>query len=92
LEVSGEMTMEKILSSGMRVLFIIAFGLLAVAVSEALANALGYTITRGAFGNYTAGRLLEFAAMFLVFVVTLLLRQIRDQLKGGSGRASESKV
>ena len=80
--------MEKVLSSAMRVLFVIAFGLLAIAVAEALANALGYAITRSSYGNYTAGRLLEFATMLLVFVVTLLLRQIRDQLKGGSGRAS----
>ena len=80
--------MEKVLSSTMRVLFVIAFGLLVIAVAEVLANALGYTITRVIYGDYTAGRLLEFAAMLLVFVVTLLLRQIRDQLKGGFGRAS----
>jgi hypothetical protein len=63
----------------------LAFALLALAVCEALANNFGYTITRGA---YTAGRLLEFAAVFLLFVVTLLLRQIRGQSKPGSGRAS----
>ena len=74
--------MEIILSGAMRVLFIIAFGLLALAVSEVFANAFGYTITRG---SYTGGRLLEFATVFMVLVVTLLLRQIRDQLKRGSG-------
>lgn len=77
--------MEKVLSGAMRVFIIIAFGLLAIAVSEALANAFGYTITRGI---YTGGKLLEFATILLVFVVTLLLRQIRDQLKRDSGRAS----
>jgi ABC-type proline/glycine betaine transport system permease subunit len=79
------MTMEKFLTGGMRTFSILAFGLLAIAVSEVLANSFGYTITRG---TYTAGRLLEFAAVFLLFVVTLLLRQIRDQLNRGSGRAS----
>jgi hypothetical protein len=84
--------MEKVLTGAMRLLFIIAFGLLAIAVSEALANAFGYTITRGSYIagrlGYTAGRLLEFAALFAVFVVPLLLLQIRDQLKRGPGRAS----
>jgi hypothetical protein len=78
--------MEKILTAAMRVLFAIAFGLLAISVFEVLANNFGYTITLR--GTYTAGRLLEFATVCLVFVVTLLLRQIRDQLNRGSGRAS----
>jgi len=73
------MTMEKVLSATMRTLFVIAFGMLVIAVCEAVANALGYTITRG---TYTAGRLLELATPFLIFVVALLLRQIREQLKG----------
>ena len=77
--------MEKILSATMRTLFIVAFGMLVIAVCEVLANAFGYTITRG---TYTAGRLLELATPFLIFVVALLLRQIREQLKGSSGRAS----
>jgi hypothetical protein len=70
--------MEKILSSVMRLLFVIAFGILVLAVSEIVANVFGYTIMRG---GYTGGRLLEFATVFMVCVITLLLRQIRDQLK-----------
>lgn len=77
--------MEKILSGVMGALFIVAFGMLAIAIAEALANVVGYTIIRG---SYTSGRLLELASTFLIFVVALLLRQIRDQLKGSSGRAS----
>jgi hypothetical protein len=80
------MTMEKVLTGAMRTFFILAFGLLAIAVSEVLANKFGYTITLR--GTYTAGRLLEFATVLLLFVVTLLLRQIRNQLNRGSGRAS----
>jgi len=77
--------MEKTLSGVMRVFFIAAFGLLAIAVFEVLANAFGYTFTRGI---YTGGRLLEFSSVLLIFVATLLLRQIRERLKQGSGRAS----
>jgi ABC-type proline/glycine betaine transport system permease subunit len=77
--------MEKAFTGAIRIFFIVAFGLLAIAVSEVLANYFGYTIMRG---TYNAGRLLEFATVFLVFVVALLLRQIRDQLNRGSGRAS----
>lgn len=76
--------MDKVSSLTMRVLFIIAFGLLAISVSEALANAFGYTITRG---SYSGGRLLEFAGILLMFVVALLLRQLRNQLKRDSGKA-----
>jgi hypothetical protein len=80
------MNVERLVSGGMRVLFVAAFGLLAIAACEVLANVFGYTITRG---SYTGGRLLEFAAVFLIFVVTLLLRQIRDQLgRRDSGKAS----
>jgi len=74
--------MEKVLNGAIRVFFIIAFGLLAIVVSEVVANAFGYTITLRS--SYTAGRLLEFATVFLVFAVALLLRQIRDQLKRGA--------
>ncbi len=77
--------MEKIMSIATRTLFGIAFGVLVIAVFEGLANALGYTIMRG---TYTAGRLLELAAAVAIFVVALLLRQIRDQLRAGSGRTS----
>jgi ABC-type proline/glycine betaine transport system permease subunit len=79
------MTMEKFLTGAMRTFVIVAFAMLAIAVSEVLANNFGYTITRG---TYTAGRLLELTAVLLLFVVTLLLRQIRDQLNRASGRAS----
>jgi hypothetical protein len=80
------MIVEKIVSGGMRILFVAAFGLLAIAAFEVLANVFGYTITRG---SYAGGRLLEFAAIFLIFVVTLLLRQIREQLvKRDPGKAN----
>jgi len=58
-----------------RAFFLVAFGLLALDVAELAVNAFGYTILRGL---YTKGRLLELAATLLVFVIAILLRQIRD--------------
>ena len=58
-----------------RLLFFLALGLLGVAIIEILLSFLDYTILRGA---YTAGRLIELSAALLIFVITVLLRQIRD--------------
>ena len=59
-----------------------AFALLGMAIIEAIANAFRYTVLRGA---YTKGRLLEFAALLLAFVVALTLRRIAAELKPRSG-------
>lgn len=61
-----------------RVFFVISFLLLAVAIAEAGARTMGYTILRL---TYSPGRLLEYASILLVFVVAILLRQIRDGVK-----------
>ncbi|HAK96302.1 MAG TPA: hypothetical protein DCM87_15245 [Planctomycetes bacterium] len=55
-----------------------AFVLLVLALLEKFINLCGYTLLRE---FYTPGRLLEFAAVGLLFVVVLLLRQIRDGMK-----------
>ncbi len=73
------MTLDKFNSWVSRILFFAAFLLLAIAIGERLANLMGYTILRQT--SFAAGRLLEFAAIFLVFVIALLLRQIRKELK-----------
>ena len=65
-----------------RVFFGIAFGLLALAILEFVVRQFGYTILR----VWEPGRLLEYAVVVLVFVMALLLRQIRDRL--GSGTVS----
>jgi len=70
--------MEKLSSLIARLFFAGAFVLLVLAVVERIANGFGYTITTG---FYHAGRLLEFAVVLLVFVVALLLREIREELK-----------
>ena len=58
-----------------RVFFFLALGILSVAIIEFLINFFDYTILRGV---YTVGRLIELSAALLVFVITFLLRQIRD--------------
>ena len=68
-------TLNSLLS---RVFVIGAFALLALAISEKVVNVCGYTLLRE---FYTPWRLLEFAAVGLLFVVVLLLRQIREDLK-----------
>ena len=69
---------EKTISLVSRLFFLGAFILLALSVMEAGARQMGYTILRRSF---EPGRLLEYAAILLVFVVALLLRQIRDGMK-----------
>ena len=72
------MQLQKMLSLTNRLFFTVAFLLLGIAVLEKLVNLNGYTIL-GA--QYTAGRILEFSGIMLLFVVALLLRSIREELR-----------
>ncbi len=72
------MDSEKLISLGSRILFYLSVLLLFIAVVERLTNIAGYTFLRQ---TYTPGRLLEFAAVFMIFVIVILLRQIREELK-----------
>ena len=72
------MNIDKISSVIARLFFAGALLLLALAVWERFANAVGYTVIRGAF---TASRLIELAVILVIFVIALLLRQIREGLK-----------
>jgi hypothetical protein len=69
--------MEKLSSLVSRILFIGSFVLAGLAVWEKLANMIGYTLLR----VYSPGRLLEFAAIALFFVIALQLREIKSSLK-----------
>jgi hypothetical protein len=71
--------MEKLTSIICRILFILAFVLTGIGVLEWLARHFGSTISGGL---YDPGRLLEFSAMGLVFVIALQLREIKNQLRG----------
>jgi hypothetical protein len=74
-----KMVLEKLISIASRALFLGAFVLLIVAVGEKIMNLLGYTVLQQT--RYTSWRLLEFAALSLIFVIAILLRQIREELK-----------
>ncbi len=75
------MNIDSLSSLVSRLFFVLSFALLGLAILERVAFALGYTIMGGAFSG---GRLLELGALILVFVIALLLRQIREQLKASS--------
>jgi len=66
--------MKGVTSIVSRLFFLAAFALAGLAVWEKLANVLGYTVLRNA---YNPGRLLEFSAVVLLFVIALQLREIK---------------
>ncbi len=63
-----------------RTLFIIAAVGLAIAFLQLIGRFFGYDL---AGQWYSAGRLMELSAALLVFVIAVLLRQIRDELRTG---------
>lgn len=73
--------MENVSSLLSRAIFTIAFVIVGLAILERIAFAFGYTLLRGAISG---GRLLEIAAILMIFVIAVLLRQIRDQLRARS--------
>ncbi len=73
------MDLGKMFVIGYRILFSISLILLIAAVGERFLNLIGYTFLRQT--TYSPWRLLEFAAIFLLFVIAILLRQIREELK-----------
>jgi len=75
------MNQERIISLVNRVLFVGAFVLFAVAVLEKVANMQQQTLIGT---SYTPGRLFEFSAITLLFVITLTVRSIRETMKDRS--------
>ena len=73
--------MNPITSLISRIFFFISFVLIALALVERVLNISGYTILRG---GYTSGRILELAGLLMIFVIAILLRQIRDSLRKGA--------
>ena len=76
------MNLETVYKHFARTFFMIASVGIAVAFLELIGDYVGFSLTGGA---YTAGRLVELSAALLVFVVAVLLRQIRDELRTGQG-------
>ncbi|MBC8423027.1 hypothetical protein H8E07_02790 [bacterium] len=71
------MKIETWMSTFSRIMFVVAMLFFALAVVEKLANLNGQTLS---FLTYEPGRLLEFSAIMLLFVVTVTLRRIRKEL------------
>jgi len=65
---------HKLTSFICRVLFVASFVFAGVAVWEKLANIMGFTLTRGFYGNW---QLLDLSAITLLFVIALQLREIK---------------
>ncbi|OGC91383.1 MAG: hypothetical protein A2W25_04430 [candidate division Zixibacteria bacterium RBG_16_53_22] len=72
---------DKLTSVLSRLFFAVAFILLIIAIIDRVLNVFGWYLT---WTHYSAGRLFEFSAMLMIFVMVLLLRQIREKLKGPS--------
>ncbi len=74
--------MNKLVAFAYRCGFVVAFVVAAVAVLEVICREFGYTLLRG---TYTAGRLLEFSAIVMTFVIAFLLRDIRQLVRDKRG-------
>jgi hypothetical protein len=76
------MSTDKLTSLVSRVFFFGAFLFLILALIEKLVNLRTYTIL-GANSSWAGRpeRLLEFGVILIVFVIALMLRQIREELK-----------
>ena len=72
------MDLEQYSSIASRIGFFGAAALLVIAVVEKLANTIGYTTFVASVA--TPARTLEYAVILLIFVIALLLRQIREKL------------
>ena len=73
--------MRQITSIVCRLLFAASFILAGLAVWEKLANMMGRTLLREV---YAPARLLEISSIALLFVIALLLREIKLSLAGKS--------
>lgn len=73
------MNFERLVSVVSRLLFAGSLLLIGAALLERVVNVFGYTILPET--SYSTGRLLEFGTMFLIVVIVLLLRQVRDELR-----------
>ena len=60
-----------------RVFFVIAFALLIIAIWDKFLRLFGWTLS---FVPYQPARLFELSGILMIFVLALLLRQIREKL------------
>ena len=71
------MDVNKWSSIGSRLCFAVALVLFAVGIVDWIMSHFGTRLVT----SYMPGRLIEFGVMFLIPVVTVLLREIRDELR-----------
>lgn len=69
---------EKIISLINRIFFIFSFLLFFVAIWNKI---LGFFGLRISWINYTSSQLIEFSAVLIMFVIALVVRQIREEIK-----------
>lgn len=74
--------MDKMLTRLAPLAVLTAFALATLAILEALFQALGGSLLKGV---YSAGRLLEFAGIAMLFAVGLTLREILAELRRRAG-------
>lgn len=71
--------MQKMISALCRLIFLCSFLIAGLAVWEKVSNAMGMTLMRG---FATPSRLLDLAALGLLFVIALQLRELKTSLEG----------
>ncbi len=74
--------LDEFVSIANRALFVAAFFLAALAVLEKAVNFFGFTILL--LRNYAPSRMLELAALALLFVIALQLREIKKARQSGA--------
>lgn len=69
---------DKLTSFLCRLLFIISFALLFIAILDRILRIFGWTLS---WITHTPGRYLEISVMIIIFAIALLLRQIKQGIK-----------
>ncbi len=72
------MSLQKLISMTSRLFFLGAFVLFGLALIERVSNAIGYTILDQ---TTSPVHLLDAAAVLLVFVIAIQLREMKEELK-----------
>jgi hypothetical protein len=74
--------LDRLTSLICRIFFIVAFVMLVIAVWDKIIGYYGFTVSF--IGEMGPARLLELAVTLMIFVIGLLLRQIREGLRSKS--------
>ncbi len=74
---------DQLSKTASRILFVGSFVLAGLAALEKFVNLVGFTLTFA--GGYAPSRLLELAAVALLFVIALQLREIKHASGAGPG-------